>query len=89
VKIICSKVLGSLLLTALLINSNGCMTNDAIQHADGQPAPHLGGEQKNIDGGSHPGYYALLPLTIPADIITLPFQGILYLYGYAQSGVSQ
>jgi hypothetical protein len=30
------------------------------------------------DQKPQPGYYAVLPLTVPMDAATLPFQGIMY-----------
>jgi hypothetical protein len=88
------KIITSLLLIALLVSSNGCMTYDAIQHAKGQPAPYFafGNDdvQKNIDGKPHPAYYAWLPLSIPADIATAPIQGIgLLIFAAGGGGAHQ
>ena len=63
-----------MLLFALLASTNGCMTYSAVQRAKG--------EHNVVTGDSptepHPGYYALVPLTVPADVVTSPFQFIIY-----------
>ena len=68
------KNLCILLLFMLLVSTNGCMTYSAVQRAKG--------EHNNVTGHSpvepHPAYYALVPLTVPADIVTSPFQLIIY-----------
>ncbi len=69
------KTIIGLLLIALLLSTNGCMTNATVQRAKGQQlywsdAP---------DNTPHPAYYAFLPLTIPLDIATCPIQGICWL----------
>ena len=68
------KTIVNLLLFALLISSNGCVTYSAIQRAKGEDNPVTGHHASE----PQPGYYALLPLTIPADIVASPF----YLYCY-------
>ena len=69
------KTITSFLLLALLASSNGCMTYTAVQRAKGKD---------NVVTGHHPtepqpGHYALLPLTVPADIVTSPIQLIVYI----------
>ena len=69
------RVFRSLLLFALVIGASGCMTYSSVQRAKGEP---------NVVTGHHPteaqpGYYALLPLTITADVATSPIQLLLYL----------
>jgi hypothetical protein len=76
------KIIGSLLLVTFLISSNGCMTNAAIKNATGTTAggyTNDKGEFIHYDK-PNPAYYALLPLTIPADIVTAPFQLIAVLW---------
>ena len=46
--------------------------------------------EDNVVTGNHPtepqpGYYALLPLTVPADIATSPVQLVLYLFVWGSS----
>ena len=69
------KTFSTILLFALLMSSSGCMTYSTVQRAKG--------EHNVITGHSatepHPGYYALLPLAVPADIATSPIQLLLYL----------
>jgi hypothetical protein len=79
------KNIGVLLLLALLVSSAGCMTNAAINHATGTTSrdfPSGTSEVIRYDMHSepHPGYYLLLPFTVPADIITSPFQLGYYLW---------
>jgi hypothetical protein len=68
------KAFCALLLFALIMYSNGCMTYSSVQRARG--------EHNVVTGHSptepHPGYYALLPLAVPADIATSPIQLLLY-----------
>ena len=71
-----------LLLITLLISQSGCMTYDAVQRAKGKP--YLSGISyvSPPDDKPHPGYYALLPLTVPLDVATSPFQGIFFGFWY-------
>jgi hypothetical protein len=76
------KISSGGLLTALLICSNGCMTANTIQEAEGHsertqwiqfgrpatPTP------SHPPTKPHPAYFALLPLTITADVAFSPVQ---------------
>ena len=80
---IISKALLSLSLVTLLVGANGCMSYSAIRDARGeQEKAQWLGEGKSSDNKSHPAHYAWLPLTVPADIATLPFQGFYFGFGY-------
>jgi hypothetical protein len=68
-----------LLLEALLLSSSGCITYSAVQEAKGKENTITGNEPKK----AHPACYALLPLTVPADIATSPVQLAIYLFWYA------
>ena len=68
-------------LFALLIGSNGCMTQSAIQYAKGQPDQawinnNFGyyGTEPDPNSTPHAGYYILVPLAAPVDVVTSPFQ---------------
>jgi hypothetical protein len=66
-----------ILLTACLLATSGCIStnlvrNKAKPHTEYDPEEH---REKPVDG--QPGYYALLPFTVVADIITWPVQ-LLY-----------
>jgi len=70
----------------LLILGSGCMTNAVIQEARREPRPMESLATTNKVTGvrsaplDHPkASYLLLPLTIPADIVTSPFQLLMYL----------
>jgi hypothetical protein len=73
------KIISSLLLIALLISSNGCMTYNITQDAKGHAEKTIwvgclnGGP---LDHKPHPAYYGWLPLTVPGDIVILPIEGI-------------
>ena len=76
---ISSRTIGNLFPLVLLLTLNGCMTNSAVDRAKGTSSrgyPSGTGEtihyQMHVQ--PHPAYYALLPLTIPADVATSPFQ---------------
>ena len=82
------KTIVSFLLIALLVSSNGCMSYSAVQDAKGHQdkTMWLGREPTSgaSDNKSHPGYYFLLPLTIPGDIVTSPIQAIVFGFAYLQ-----
>jgi|GEM_PF-6353942 len=62
------------LFLALLVCSNGCMTYSSLQRAKGEHNVVTG----HTPTEPQPGYYALLPLAVPADIATSPIQLIVY-----------
>jgi hypothetical protein len=64
---------------AMLCSS--CMSLDMIAHAEGK-APPTDPQGRPYD--AMPGYYALVPLVLPLDLITLPVQ-----YFYFQSARAQ
>lgn len=82
-----SKISIGLALLVLLVGSNGCMTQSAIQYGMGHPEnAWMDNKFDSIslrpdpDAKPHAVYYFLVPVTIPADVVTLPFQLItLYL----------
>lgn len=55
------------------------MTYSAVQEARGKENTVTGHEPEK----PHPAYYALVPLTVPADIATSPVQLGIYLFWYA------
>ena len=70
------KSLACILLLALLLTSNGCMTYSTLKRATGAPNDWTGKGPTE----PNPAYYALLPLTVPLDIITSPYQLLGYVY---------
>ncbi|HMD55248.1 MAG TPA: hypothetical protein VKJ65_11925 [Phycisphaerae bacterium] len=76
------KTIVSFLLIALLISSNGCMTYSAAQDAKGRQdqAVWMGHYGSDRDDKSHPGYYFLMPLTVPGDVAFSPIEGVWYLW---------
>ena len=74
------KSISTLFLIALLVGSNGCMTYSTVQDAKGHPSKALWvGCANEKDTPPKPAYYGFLLLTVPADIVTSPIQGICYL----------
>jgi hypothetical protein len=89
-KILNSRMLICLILLALLVGSNGCMTQSAIKYAKGHPEKawinnSFGYANLPTDPKSkpHPAYYVLLPLSAPADVATSPFQLIGLWWDYS------
>jgi len=76
------KTFRIILLLALLASTNGCMTYSTIKRAKGEQNPVMGSPAKE----PQPGYYALVPLTVPADIVTSPFQLLFYAIAKADGG---
>lgn len=79
-----ARVISGFFLPAFLFALNGCMTNSAVKHAQGISSHEYysgPGEvtQYEMHTQPRPAYYGLLPLTIPADIITSPIQLGYYL----------
>ena len=76
-----SKTLVGLALLGLLISSNGCMTYTSVHKAQGTPYYNFHGLWITASEPK-PAYYAIVPITVPADIVTSPFQGIWYVIQY-------
>src|SRR5689334_18902049 len=79
---------------ALLVVSNGCMTYSAIEDAKGHSESDLWAWGPSTEGTNlwiksthihatnpQPGYYLLMPLTVPVDVATSPLQAA-YFFGY-------
>ena len=71
-----SRVLG---LIALLLGGGGCLTCNVLHGAKEQSHRNSGAEVV-VDQKAQPARYALLPLTIPVDIVTSPIQAISYMW---------
>jgi hypothetical protein len=78
------RIVSTSLLIALLISSSGCMTYSAIQEAKGKENTVTGHDPEK----PHPACYALVPLTVPADIATSPVQLMVYLFLYVGTHVA-
>jgi len=64
------------LMLGSLMSSTGCMTYSAVQRAEGKPNAWSGADDPTK---AYPAYWTLLPLTVPADIVTSPIQLVIYL----------
>ena len=91
-----SKILAGPILLALLIGSNGCMTQSTIQYAQGHPAEawinNMYGYKYKEPLIEYPepkpdsAYYCWLPLSVPVDVVTSPIQLIVIVYGIVANG---
>jgi hypothetical protein len=63
-----------------------CMSLDMIAHAEGKPPPT---DPNGRPYDPMPGYYALVPLVLPLDLITLPVQYFYFQSGRAEADESQ
>jgi len=81
----CPRFARAALLAAVLICLSGCITANTIQVAKTKTHKSDKGETV-VDEPGKPGYYALVPLTIVADVATspiqLPFLFLIYITGY-------
>jgi len=81
------KTIQFFLLLAILLGASGCISYTAVGKAKGRPNASL--FQDVFDESNrtapksdpHPSYYALLPITVPLDAATLPFQAITLALG--------
>jgi hypothetical protein len=68
----------SLLIACIFLNS-GCITASVREKA--APKEEWNPDTKKLETEpGHPSYYALLPLSIPADIAISPFQFVGFMY---------
>jgi len=67
-----------LLATTISIFQSSCMSLDMIAHAEGKAPPT---DPAGPPYNPQPGYYALVPLVLPLDLVTLPVQ---YFYFHSQ-----
>ena len=67
-------------LLGLVLCTSGCITAETLDHAEGSKYTNDKGEVV-VNEKSKPELYGLLPLTVPADIVTFPFQ---LLIGYLE-----
>ena len=67
------RILKTVSLLLVLLSVSGCMTFNTVEFAKGRT--HTDNDGKVIvDEKPKPGYYWLIPVTVPADIATSPFQ---------------
>ena len=63
-----------LLVGGCLLITSGCATNYVVEW---KAKPHVEWDQaseQNLEVAGKPAYYALLPLTVPFDVVTSPIQ---------------
>ena len=74
-KSVSAKFAGNVLLIALILTLNGCMTCRTLDSAKTK-THHDDQGQVIVDQKGHPGECVLLLITVPADIVTSPFQAM-------------
>jgi len=75
------KALGIATLAVLTsVLGTSCMSLDMIAHAEGKAPPS---DPQGPPYNAQPAYYALVPLVLPLDLITLPVQ---YFYFHSGNG---
>ena len=75
------KALGIATLAVLTsVLGTSCMSPDMIAHAEGKAPPS---DPQGPPYNAQPAYYALVPLVLPLDLITLPVQ---YFYFHSGNG---
>ena len=70
------------LLLGCSIACSGCLTSKVVEKAKDQQQWNAETKEQETVAG-HPAYYALVPLTVPVDIPTLPF---IFIYSIAFPG---
>ena len=78
-----NKLVAVAVMIALLAASNGCMTYEAVRHAKGKDG-WICEVPRDRQGQPEPAFYALVPLTVPADVALSPLQLIWYLWFMAE-----
>jgi hypothetical protein len=85
-----TRELPLLWLCACLFLATGCATNYVVQW---KAKPHVEWDKpnnQNMEVAGKPAYYALLPLTVPFDVVTSPVQlGILLAWPAAKTPQSK
>ena len=74
-KTVSAKFAGNVLLIALILTLNGCMTCRTLDSAKAKTHNDEQG-QVVVDQKGHPAKYVLLLISVPADVVTSPFQAM-------------
>jgi uncharacterized protein YceK len=69
------KFCSMLLLIAIMVTLNGCMTCSTLDSAKSKTHHDQKGEVI-VDQQGHPAKYVLLLVAVPADVVTSPFQAM-------------
>jgi len=69
------RLISQLLMMALMIALNGCMTCRTLDSAKTK-THHDEQGQVVVDQQGHPAKYVLLLIAVPADVVTSPFQAM-------------
>jgi hypothetical protein len=72
---------------ALIFGTNGCMTSNVIHDASVQSDKDSNGKQV-VYKKANPAMYLLLPVAIPADIATSPFQAMVGAFSFTYVGAT-
>ena len=62
------------LVSGYLLFTSGCATNHVVEWKAKSHVEWDKATEQNIEVAGKPAYYALLPLTVPFDVVTSPIQ---------------
>lgn len=73
-----------------LLLTSGCATNHVVEWKAKSHVEWDKASEQNVEVAGEPAYYALLPLTVPFDVVTSPIQlGVLLAWPAAKSPRSE
>jgi C4-dicarboxylate transporter len=73
-----------------LLLTSGCATNHVVEWKAKSHVEWDKASEQNVEVAGEPAYYALLPLTVPFDVVTSPIQlGVLLAWPAAKSPQSE
>jgi hypothetical protein len=69
-----------------LLLTSGCATNHVVEWKAKSHVEWDKASEQNVEVAGEPAYYALLPLTVPFDVVTSPIQlGVLLAWPAAKT----
>ncbi len=71
-------MLARLFAAALALSLTACISIDMLARAEGRIPPSEANNPRAVAYPPQPAYYALVPLTLPLDLITFPAQYIYF-----------
>lgn len=74
------KLITPLIIAGLVLSSGGCATSVVLSKADPKKY-HFSSTKPDVNAVAHPGYYALLPLSVAYDVALLPVYHIVAVAG--------
>lgn len=74
------KLIAPLIIAGLLLSSSGCATQAVLRKADPKKF-QFSDEKPGVNAVAHPGYFALLPLSVAYDVTLFPVFHIVAVVG--------